>query len=88
MHWACYFARSFGTRRCCRAIDFTNGWRDLFARGLEIVELPGDHFSMMSDGHITTVARQIKAVLDRYEAVQDLEMAEPDNAPDARVMAR
>ena len=42
----------------------------------------------MSDGHITTVARQIKAVLDRYEAVQNMETAEPDNAPDARVMAR
>ena len=26
--------------------DFTNGWRNLFARGLEIVESPGDHFSM------------------------------------------
>ena len=69
-------------------LDSTNGWHDLFARGLEVVELPGDHFSMMSGGHITTVARQIEAVLDRYEAAQNMETAEPDNAPDARVMAR
>ena len=44
--------------------DSTNGWRGLFARGLEIVESPGDHFSMMWDDNITTVAQQIKAVLD------------------------
>ena len=28
---------------------------------------------MMSGGHITTVARQIEAVLDRYEAAQNME---------------
>ena len=55
--------------------DLTNGWRDLFARGLEIVQSPGDHVSMMADGHLTTVARQIKEVLDRYEAVQNMETA-------------
>jgi amino acid adenylation domain-containing protein len=68
--------------------DPTNGWRDLFARGLEIVESPGDHFSMMSDGHITTLARQIKEVLDRYGAVQNMETSESDNETDAGVMAR
>jgi thioesterase domain-containing protein len=68
--------------------DSTNGWRDLFARGLEIVESPGDHFSMMWDDNITTVAQQIKAVLDQYEAVQNMEMAESDNETDAGVTAR
>lgn len=68
--------------------DLTNGWRDLFARGLEIVESPGDHVSMLLDGHLTTVARHIEAVLDRYEAVQNMETAGSDNETDARVTAR
>lgn len=69
--------------------DLTNGWRDLFARGLEIVQSPGDHVSMtMADGHLTTVARQIKEVLDRYEAVQNMETAGSDSETDAAVMAR
>jgi thioesterase domain-containing protein len=50
--------------------DFTNGWSDLFAGGLEIVQVTGDHISMVN-GHITTTVRQIKEALDRYEAVQD-----------------
>ncbi len=56
--------------------DFTNGWSDLFAAGLEIVQVPGDHISMVN-GDIATTVRQIKEALDRYEAVQDLEMAGP-----------
>ena len=56
--------------------DFTNGWSDLFARGLEIVQVTGDHISMVN-GHITTTVRQIKEALDRYEAVQNMEMASP-----------
>ncbi len=68
--------------------DLTNGWRGLFARGLEVVQSPGAHVSMMLDGHVETVARQIKEVLDRYEAVQDMETAGSDNETDAGVMAR
>jgi thioesterase domain-containing protein len=69
--------------------DLTNGWRGLFARGVEIVQSPGDHVSMtMADGHLTTVAQQIKAVLDRYEAVENMETARSDNRTDAGVTAR
>jgi thioesterase domain-containing protein len=69
--------------------DLTNGWHDLFARGLEIVQSPGDHVSMATaDGHLTTVARQIKEVLDRYEAVQNMETVGSDNETDAAVTAR
>ena len=53
--------------------DFTNGWSDLFAGGLEIVQVTGDHMSMVN-GHITTTVRQIKEALDRYEAVQDFDV--------------
>jgi thioesterase domain-containing protein len=69
--------------------DLTNGWGDLFSRGLEVVQSPGDHVSMlMGDAHLTTVARQIKAVLDRYDAVQNMETAWSDNETDAAVTAR
>jgi thioesterase domain-containing protein len=54
--------------------DFAIGWSDLFAGGLEIVQATGDHVSMV-DGHVTTLVRQINAVLDRYEAVQTMETA-------------
>ena len=47
--------------------DFTNGWRGLFARGLEIVQATGDHVSMVADENAATFRRQINAVLDRYD---------------------
>jgi amino acid adenylation domain-containing protein len=45
--------------------DLTNGWRDLFARGLEVVQAKGDHLSMLGDENVAALARQINAVLDR-----------------------
>jgi hypothetical protein len=69
--------------------DLTNGWRDLFARGLEVVQSPGDHVTIaMADGHLTTVARQMKEVLDRYEALQNMETAGSDNETGVAVTAR
>jgi thioesterase domain-containing protein len=46
-------------------LDFTNGWRDLFARGLEIVQATGDHVSMLDDENSAAWARQINEALDR-----------------------
>jgi thioesterase domain-containing protein len=46
--------------------DLTNGWRDLFVRGLEIVQARGDHLSMVSDENAAALGRQINTVLDRY----------------------
>jgi thioesterase domain-containing protein len=68
--------------------NFTNGWSDLFAGGLEIVQVTGDHTSMVKDGHVATTVRQIKEALDRYEAVQDMETAGSDSETDAAVAAR
>jgi amino acid adenylation domain-containing protein len=45
--------------------DFTNGWGDLFARGVEIIQSSGNHLSMVSDENIGALARQIDAVLGR-----------------------
>ena len=51
--------------------DFTNGWRGLFARGLEIVQATGDHVSMVSDENAAAFGRQINTVLDRYDLVKE-----------------
>jgi thioesterase domain-containing protein len=46
--------------------DFTNGWRNLFARGLDVVHATGDHLSVHDEQQLAALARQINAVLDRY----------------------
>ena len=46
--------------------DITNGWRDLFARGLEIVQAKGDHVWIISDENAASFGRQVNRVLDRY----------------------
>jgi thioesterase domain-containing protein len=68
------FRAEFRGEEILPGYDFAVGWSDLFAGGLEIVQTAGDHFSMVN-GHITTLVRRINAVLDRYEAVQNMEMA-------------
>ena len=47
--------------------DFTNGWGELFDRGLEIIQISGDHVSMVGDENITGLAREINSALDRYD---------------------
>lgn len=45
----------------------TNGWRDLFAQGLEVINAPGSHVSMVRDPtNRLEVARMMKSTLDRY----------------------
>ena len=46
--------------------DITNGWRDLFTRGLEIVQARGDHISIIADENAELFGRQVNTVLDRY----------------------
>ena len=47
--------------------DFTNGWGDLFARGLEIIEATGDHVSMVNDErNVAALARLINETLDGH----------------------
>jgi len=45
-----------------RALDDMLGWKDLFTRGLEIIPLAGDHFSIFPD-QIPTIAREVNRVL-------------------------
>lgn len=52
----------------CR--DLTNGWTDLFLRGLEIIEATGDHLSIVADeGNAQALSRQIDSALNRYDSI-------------------
>ena len=49
-----------------RALGDSLGWDSLFSRGLEIVEIPGDHVTMMRrEPHTQTLARRISELTDR-----------------------
>ncbi|MFZ0887838.1 MAG: amino acid adenylation domain-containing protein [Candidatus Binataceae bacterium] len=50
------------------AIDDKMGWGGLFTRGLEMVETPGDHMSMLQDPHIQALARRINDRLEQLRA--------------------
>ena len=63
--------------------DFTNGWGGLFDRGLEIVQVTGDHRSMVVDENLRALARQINSVLDRYEIEHNAGMARSGDETDA-----
>ena len=45
----------------------TNGWRNLFAQGLEVIQVSGDHWSVVVDQTFRVeLARAIASTLDRY----------------------
>jgi thioesterase domain-containing protein len=47
-------------------IDVTNGWGELFSRGLEVIQARGDHWSIVSsEQNLAELATQIDAVLDK-----------------------
>jgi amino acid adenylation domain-containing protein len=49
-------------------VDLTNGWRGLFTRGLEVVQLTGNHWSIVSNEQSAIeLGKQINAVLDRFD---------------------
>jgi thioesterase domain-containing protein len=50
--------------RPVRALDGSLGWNNLFSRGLEIIQMTGDHLTMMQKPHILALAREITKVLN------------------------
>ena len=51
--------------------DHTNGWADLFLRGLEIVETTGDHLTMVVvESNMLGLVRKIDFVLDQYDSTK------------------
>jgi amino acid adenylation domain-containing protein len=47
--------------------DFSNGWSNLFTRGLEVVQAAGDHLSIVAEANTATLTQQINAALRRYD---------------------
>jgi thioesterase domain-containing protein len=48
-------------------LDYSLGWADLFGKGLDIVQVTGDHYTMMREHpHDQNLAREMSAALDRH----------------------
>jgi thioesterase domain-containing protein len=48
-------------------VDYSLGWADLFGKGLEIIQVTGDHFTMMREHpHDQNLAREMSDALDRH----------------------
>jgi len=61
--------------------DPTFGWGTLAAGGVEVHEVPGDHYWMVREPQVRTLAERIRAGLD--ESVVRLSAGFGDNAPGA-----
>jgi thioesterase domain-containing protein len=60
---AVLFRSRDSTEAYLHAIDASLGWAGLFTRGLEIIESPGDHFSLLMPPHLLTLARRFQECL-------------------------
>jgi thioesterase domain-containing protein len=48
-------------------VDYSLGWGDLFGKGLDIIQVTGDHYTMMREHpHDQNLAREMSAALDRH----------------------
>jgi thioesterase domain-containing protein len=61
------FRAKFSGDEALPGYDFTNGWRNLFVRGLKVIESTGDHVSMVSDENAATLVQQINEALERCD---------------------
>ncbi|HEY0784050.1 MAG TPA: thioesterase domain-containing protein, partial [Thermoanaerobaculia bacterium] len=44
--------------------DLTNGWRALAAAGVEVNDVPGDHYSVVREPHVRTLAARLESLLE------------------------
>ncbi|MEC3917916.1 non-ribosomal peptide synthetase [Nocardia sp. CDC160] len=49
--------------------DPSNGWQPYAAGRLDVIEVPGDHLTMITEPHVADVARQLVRLLDTASAV-------------------
>jgi thioesterase domain-containing protein/acyl carrier protein len=49
--------------------DPTKGWSELATGGVRVVEIPGDHLTMVGKPHVETLALRIRECLDEAETV-------------------
>ena len=47
----------------------TNGWERLTPRSLRVIDVAGDHLSMMSEPHVADVAAKLSAELAAVELI-------------------
>jgi thioesterase domain-containing protein len=74
--------RADRTEDCPSAkVDYSLGWVDLFGKGLEIIQVTGDHYTMMREHpHDQGLAQQMSDALDRH-------CAKPQHATDSPAIA-
>jgi thioesterase domain-containing protein len=74
--------RADRTEDCPSAkVDYSLGWADLFGKGLEIIQVTGDHYTMMREHpHDRNLAREMSAALDRH-------CTKPQSATDSPAIA-
>jgi thioesterase domain-containing protein len=60
--------RADRTEDCPTAnVDYSLGWAGLFGKGLDIIQVTGDHYTMMREHpHDRNLAREMSAALDRH----------------------
>jgi thioesterase domain-containing protein/acyl carrier protein len=64
--------------------DPTMGWGELAAGGVQVIDIPGDHQTMMSRPHVETLALRIRDCLNRVEIIDrnsDEEMIHSNSQP-------
>lgn len=52
--------------RPARAVDGSLGWNKLFSRGLEIIEVPGDHGTMLEKPHALVLASALSELMNWF----------------------
>jgi len=58
------------SERIARLIqDPTKGWGELAAGGVKVVEIPGNHQTMVGKPHVETLALRIRECLDEAETI-------------------
>jgi len=62
-------------------VDYSLGWAELFGKGLDIIQVTGDHYTMMREHpHDQNLAREMSAALDRH-------CAKPQRATESSAIA-
>jgi thioesterase domain-containing protein len=53
------------TRPLFHSLDEDLGWKDLAAGGVEVIQIPGNHDSILEEPHVARLARRLQDCLDR-----------------------
>ncbi|WP_085031317.1 hybrid non-ribosomal peptide synthetase/type I polyketide synthase [Ensifer aridi] len=58
------FAAKKGLRKTTNELGDDLGWKQFAQGGLEIHEVPGDHYTMIAPPHVSVLAKKLKSLLD------------------------